>query len=96
MSYDLRVWSVGSFDEPAVLPSGDWISTEGASTMSGAGWILNVGASQKLLPEDIPEDVNAALPGVRYLTELSLEPLGAPKTAKAPIRPAGCHEPNGS
>jgi hypothetical protein len=82
MSYDLRVWTVGRFDDAAVLPNADWTSREGAWSTSGRGWILNVGTSHEVLPEDIPEEVNAALPGIRYLTELSLEPLGAPKAAR--------------
>jgi hypothetical protein len=41
----------------------------------GKAWLVNVGASAEVLAEDI----NAAVPGIRYMTELSLKPSSAPK-----------------
>jgi hypothetical protein len=41
-----------------------------------------VGRSVKVLPEDVPEAVTQALPGIAYRTELNLSPIEAPEAAR--------------
>jgi hypothetical protein len=71
MSYDLRLW--------CVRPPGAT-----ATLATGTGWIVNASTSP-CLDEDVPDDVAGRLPGIRYLVELSLEPIGAPAAGKATL-----------
>jgi hypothetical protein len=82
VSYDLQVWTTASFVDASTMPDSGWVETNGNWSKSGKGWLVNVSANQQVLQEDIPEDVNGALPGIRFLTELSLEPIHAPKSAR--------------
>jgi hypothetical protein len=61
MSYDLRIWSI----EPCVDVE--------RHRRAGKGWLIDVGASDPVMTEDIDDDVLPLLPGVRYLTHLHLE-----------------------
>ena len=45
-----------------------------------------IGPRHRVESEDIPEGVNTALVGVEHMTELSLEPTAAPRTAYALLR----------
>ncbi|HZS44348.1 MAG TPA: hypothetical protein VFC63_04550 [Blastocatellia bacterium] len=38
-------------------------------------WTIILGPSDEVQPEDIPEDINLLLPGIRYLTEINLSPI---------------------
>ena len=53
---------------------------------SGRGWQLVIGPRHRVESEDIPEGVNTALVGVEHMTELSLEPTAASRTAYALLR----------
>jgi len=53
---------------------------------SGRGWQLVIGPRHRVESEDIPEGVNTVLVGVEHMTELSLEPTAAPRTAYALLR----------
>lgn len=48
-------------------------------------WQIVCGLPDEVEPEDVPEQVATSLPGIRYLTELVLEPLHAPESAKKEI-----------
>jgi len=73
MSYDLEIWSVRPF-EPASMPKGTGVTSAGRDyAVLGCGWQIVINSSDKMLPEDLPDEVAAALPGIRYLTELNLE-----------------------
>lgn len=87
MSYDLTIWTVDPFDGTAALPDAErWTPASGGWSRGGKGWVVNVGSSHAALAEDVPPDVNAAVPGVRFLTELSLEPIDSPKAGMALLR----------
>ncbi len=88
MSYDLQVWTTAPFVDASTMPDSGWVEANGNWSKSGRGWLVNVSANQEVLPEDIPKDINGALPGIRFLTGLSLEPIHAPKSAKALLRRA--------
>jgi len=86
LSYALQVWTTAPFEDASTLPDSGWVETNGSWSKGGKGWLVNVSANQEVLAEDIPEDINGALPGIRFLTELSLEPIHAPKSARALLR----------
>jgi hypothetical protein len=87
VSYDLQVWTARAFEaEPAALTDSGWKANGAGWSRNGKGWLVNVFANHEVLTEDIPEAVRAALPGIRFLTELSLEPGHAPKTAMSLLR----------
>ena len=74
MGYDLQIWSVRPF-APAFLKQSDkWRrSGDGYRSLPHAGWQIVINPSDKVLPEDVPAEVAALLPGIAYLTELNLE-----------------------
>jgi hypothetical protein len=83
MSYDLQIWSVHPAPSSDVLPKPTtWIANGQLWTHERRDWQVVVGRSVKVLPEDVPEVVAQALPGIAYLTELSLSPFDAPETAR--------------
>jgi hypothetical protein len=45
-------------------------------------WQIIISRSVKVLPEDVPEEIARALPGIDYLTELNLSPIDAPELAR--------------
>jgi hypothetical protein len=87
VSYDLTVWTVDPHGGPPKLSDPQrWTPAEGGWSRGGKGWVVIVGASQEVLAEDVPPDVNASLPGIRFLTELSLEPIHAPRAGMTLLR----------
>ena len=79
MSYDLSIWCVEPFTDPASLPDADaWVRRDNYWSVEGKGWLLNAGPSDRVLPEDIPEEVTPLLPGIEHVVHLSLEPIHAP------------------
>lgn len=78
MSYTLEIWSVAPVPLPDGLPQrAAWQPQHDCWTHNGAGWQVVVGSSDRVLPEDVPDDVNECLPGIAYLTELNLSPIDA-------------------
>jgi hypothetical protein len=73
MSYDLQIWSVHPVDEAGFHKPELWEKKDRAWTHAQKRWQLIVSHSDRLLPEDIPEEVAALLPGIEYLTSLNLE-----------------------
>ena len=83
MSYDLQIWSVRPAPSSDVLPKPTtWIADGQLWMHERRDWQVVVGPSVKVLPEDVPETVAQALPGIGYLTELNLSPIDAPQTAR--------------
>lgn len=84
MSYDIRVWSTASVpDLQSVLPDlTRWTQAGEAAVLSGRQWQVVVGPQQRVELEDVPDEVAALLPGIAFLTELNLEPINAPQTAR--------------
>ena len=87
MSYDLQVWSAVAVDLAKALPTAaEWRIEADVSVWGGRGWQVVVGPQHRVDPDDVPEDVHAALPGVQQMTELNLEPIDAPSSAYALLR----------
>jgi hypothetical protein len=81
MSYDISIWCVEPFVEPSLLPDANsWVVRDGHWSVEGRGWILNLGPSDVVLPEDIPEEVAPVLPGIQHVVHLTLEPIHASET----------------
>jgi hypothetical protein len=83
MSYDLQIWSVRPAAASDVLPNPTTRIADGQSWVhERRDWQIVIGRSVKVLPEDVPEAVAQALPGITYLTELNLSPIDAPEAAR--------------
>jgi len=86
MSYDIEVWSVDRPDLAACLPtSAQWVEHGGAWVLERRGWQIVCGPPDAVLPEDVPEEVSVSQPGVSFLTQLVLEPIGSPASAYAAL-----------
>ena len=84
MSYDLQVWSASAVNPAKALPNATkWRIVGDVSVWGGRGWQVVVGPLHRVDPDDVPGDVQAALPGVQHMTELNLEPIAAPSSAYA-------------
>lgn len=82
MSYDLRVWTALRPPLPASLPDPEsWVLHGEAHSREGRNWQIVVSGPHEVLPEDVPAEVAGELPGIGFLTELSIEPITAPKSA---------------
>jgi len=73
MSYDLQVWSVKPFQQNAFRQPEMWQKESGAWTHAHKNWQIVVSASDRVVPEDVPDDVSKLLPGIEWLTNLNLE-----------------------
>jgi hypothetical protein len=82
MSYNMQIWSV---IEPVwnEIASGldGWIASNQGLTFESRTWQIVVGPCSRVEGENIPEEVFSSLPGIRYLTEINLEPIHAPGSA---------------
>lgn len=84
MSYDLRVWSVYRPVLDDLAPSfGEWRVENGSWHRDGGTWQIVLSGPFEADPEDIPQEVHQDVPGARFLTELSIEPISAPSSALA-------------
>lgn len=83
MSYDIQIWSVDPVSLPDALPDMENWQREGPVWVYGTkNWQIVINSSAKVILEDVPGDVVGKLPGISYLTELNLEPISAPKSAR--------------
>lgn len=83
MSYDLQVWSTNPAPCPSCLPdSSGWRAAGEGWAYERRAWQVNVGPADRVLPEDIPNGVAACLPGIGFLTEVNLAPIGARQAAR--------------
>jgi hypothetical protein len=73
MSYDLQVWSVKPFQRSAFRQPETWQEEFSAWTHARKNWQIVVSASDRVVPEDVPEDISKLLPGIEWLTNLNLE-----------------------
>ena len=87
MSYDIQIWSVKQ-----LVPDDGLLSDENL-IVEGSGWVYRtknwqivVGQSHKVIDEDLPEGIEALLPGIHYAADIMLEPIHAPKSAHAKLK----------
>jgi hypothetical protein len=82
MSYDINIWSLKPVRIPENLPFIDeWKIFDHEAYFERKYWQIVVSNSSKVLEEDIPEEIYPQLPGIKFLTNVSLQPIGAPKSA---------------
>ena len=84
MSYDIEVWSVRPIDSSVFAPPERWGQEGSQWVYTGQKWQIVVGHSDKnrILPEDIPQEVAKALPGIQYLTGINLEGVATKEAAR--------------
>lgn len=82
MSYDLRIWSSGQISEDSLLAKADYKLHNDFFLREGKGWQVIISRSYLVEPEDIPDSIMQALPGISFMTEISIEPISAPEKIK--------------
>ncbi|MFB5284059.1 hypothetical protein [Peribacillus sp. Hz7] len=82
MSYNISIWSVNKtsfenevFNQEKIKRQNNGIIYEDKN------WQITVSGPFEVMEEDIPEEVVGQLPGIKYFTEIILEPFDAPKRA---------------
>ena len=81
MSYDLRIWTT----LPPKLGDLQLAATH-ERPRARAAWDVHVGAAAAVGPEDVPEEIAEALPGVAFVVDLSLQPINAPRAGHQALR----------
>lgn len=82
MSCDVDLWGKKRPVLSRLLPSAEgWKKDEDGWLLEKRNWLLRVGAPVTCEPEDVPRGVLAALPGAKWSVSLTLEPIGAPRSA---------------
>lgn len=82
MSYDVDVWTSAPAPLRSALPGpADWTISEEGAVRPGRSWQILITGPLRVEPEDVPDDVARSLPGISHVYQLSLEPVGAPKSA---------------
>ncbi|MGA2443330.1 MAG: hypothetical protein ABSH08_20450, partial [Tepidisphaeraceae bacterium] len=71
VSYDVQIYSVRAFDAAIFDGVKGWNPKE--CSFQTANWQIVVNPSDKILPEDIEDEIASLLPGIGFLTELNLE-----------------------
>lgn len=71
MSYDLKVWSVHPADDACLPKPGEWQPTASGWFLGQGRGALEIWKSDKVWPEDIPDAIGTALPGIAFLTRLT-------------------------
>jgi hypothetical protein len=73
MSYDIQVWSVRPFQPEGLRKPEIWQKESAAWVHSRKNWQIVVSVSDRVQPEDIPQQISTLLPGIEWLTNLNLE-----------------------
>lgn len=82
MSYDIQVWSVNPIDlSDFFSEDNSWKHEDPFWVKRTYNWQIVITPPVKVLDEDLPEGADAALPGIRYLVDINLEPISAPKSS---------------
>jgi hypothetical protein len=83
MSYDLQIWSTNRPDLAELLAKYDFKPSDKDYYYEAKDWQIVINAQSEVLDEDIPDQIMNILPGIKYLLQINLEPIGAPKKAVA-------------
>src|SRR5262245_23464200 len=83
MSFDLQLWSIQPVGLHHDLPDAEaWHALDNGWSWEGHDWQIAAGHSNRVAPEDIPDEVAKLLPGISFLTEISLSPITAGANAR--------------
>jgi hypothetical protein len=78
MSYNIQVWTVFPVSLPVMLPNRDtWNNIGRDWAYKTSEWQVSVRPSVEVVGQDLPRNVDRALPGIAYLTQLALDPEDA-------------------
>lgn len=81
MSYDITIWMTETPNLDEVLSKFEgWERIGEDVVFARRGWQILLFSPLKVEMEDIPNDVFPQMPGIKYVIDIHLEPLGAPKT----------------
>jgi len=82
MSYDINIWSINSVDDlkQSILEEGFKELADNSYSLESKNWQITLHQSTAE-DEDVPDEALSLLPGIKYMLELHLEPISAPKTA---------------
>ena len=84
MSYDLQIWSIEPVRLPEALPDpAAWCDSAGSWIHEERGWQISIYESNRVKPEDVPEGVTRALPGIAFLAEIHVQPSTAATREKS-------------
>jgi hypothetical protein len=82
MSYNIQVWTVFPVSLPVMLPNRDaWKSIGREWLHETSQWQLTVKPSIEVVGQDLPRNIDRSLPGIAYLTQLTLDPENAGQEA---------------
>jgi hypothetical protein len=71
VSYDLQIWSVRPVQLPEDLPDPEaWTCQSDYWIREGRDWQILLSGSIKVEPEDVPQGVHNALPGIGFFVEM--------------------------
>ena len=74
MSYDLQIWTTRRIALETILPEQEKWQVSGDSWIyAGRNWQLVLSGFDRVLFEDIPNDVSQVLPGIAFLVSANLE-----------------------
>lgn len=83
MSYDIQIWSVLQPEFLGLpLKSEVWKNHGDAWVLESHSWQIIASKADRVLPEDMPDGILSAIPGIQFCTELRLQPIDAPESAK--------------
>jgi hypothetical protein len=78
MSYDLQIWSIEPTCLPEALPDPTaWRHSSECWIHEERDWQISILESNPVEPEDVPEGVARALPGIGFLIEIHVQPVTA-------------------
>jgi hypothetical protein len=87
MSYDLRIWSSKELsDDSTLLAEKGYQENDDCFIREGKGWQVVINQTDDVEPEDIPDEIMQALPGIAYLTEINIEGDAPEKTVGETLR----------
>ncbi|MDA0204128.1 MAG: hypothetical protein O3A53_03405 [Acidobacteria bacterium] len=87
MSIDYEVWSANPLTDTRALPRPEqWAKTQSDWAFRGKDWQIIIDQSAEVEEDDLPTEIAVEVAGARYLTRITLEPIGAPKSAHSLAR----------
>ena len=82
MSYDLQIWSAKKLNfQDEYFQTDSFKLVKDSLVFESKEWQIVISESCEVDEEDVVPEIFSLLPGIKYLTEINLEPITAPKKA---------------
>jgi superfamily I DNA and RNA helicase len=92
MSYDLQIWSAKKLNfQDEYFQKDSFKQMKDALVYESKDWQIVISESCEVDEEDIVPEIFSLLPGMKYLTEINLEPISAPKNAIKTLKTIAKH-----